>query len=69
MDREFTIKRGELVYSRSGDQLGKTTGGTRSCRLEGCRGIRIGVRWPDGSLTWPCTDGMGNTADGAWRIL
>jgi hypothetical protein len=46
------------VVSRSGHLVGKPTGTTRRCRLEGCGGVNIGVRWPDGKITWPCSKGM-----------
>lgn len=55
------------VLSRDGHTEGKPTGGTRSCTLEGCRGNRIGVRWPDGKLTWPCSKGMSNNGS-TWKI-
>jgi hypothetical protein len=32
--------------------------GTKACTLESCGGIRLGVRWPDGRLTWPCSKGL-----------
>jgi len=46
------------VVSRSGCLIGKPTGTTRQCQLEGCTGICIGVRWEDGIITWPCSKGM-----------
>jgi len=62
------IRRGEVVLSRDGRARGRTTGSLRSCTLEGCRGLRIGVRWPDGRLTWPCSEGMVRR-NGTLRIL
>ena len=62
------VHRGERVVSRDRQAVGLTTGGVRSCRLEGCLGLRIGVRWPDGKLTWPCSRGM-QRRGGVWRIL
>lgn len=62
-----TIQKGERVLSQGGEE-GSTTGTSRSCTMEGCRGIRIGVRWPDGKTTWPCTKGMIHDGDG-WRII
>lgn len=51
--------KGTTIISRDGKLKGKTTGGFRQCRLEGCCGIRIGVRWKrDGKMTWPCSRGM-----------
>lgn len=37
---------------------GKPTGTTFRCRLTGCTGTRVGVRWPAGHITYPCTKGM-----------
>lgn len=59
------------VHTRAGQKpvlVGRTTGTARQCQLEGCRGLRIGVRWPDGHITWPCSKGLEDTADG-FRIL
>lgn len=50
----------KYIYDRSGKERGKTTGGTRQCKLEGCSGCRIGVRWPNGEITWPCSKGLKN---------
>lgn len=62
-------ERGVLVYDRTGEKTGVTTGGTRLCKMEGCLGRRIGVRWSDGKMTWPCTKGMTLTDHNtAWRI-
>lgn len=47
-----------VVISRDGKDRGIPTGGEYPCRMEGCRGQRIGVRWPDGSHTFPCTKAM-----------
>ncbi|GEM_PF-1827673 len=46
------------VTSRTGGIVGKTIGKTRRCRTVGCTGVRIGVRWPNGGITWPCSKGM-----------
>ena len=50
-------------------KAGRLTGGTRVCRLEGCGGLRIGVRWPDGTITWPCVRGMRLRKDGQYQIV
>lgn len=56
------------VQARTGKVRGRLTGVSRACQLEGCLGRRLGVRWPDGKLTWPCTKGM--DFDGKrWKIL
>lgn len=44
------------ILSRDGKHVGTATGGNaRQCRMEGCKGERIGIRWDDGTLTFPCT--------------
>lgn len=48
----------QKVFSRDRRHIGRTTGSTRQCRLEGCPGTRIGVRWSDGRITWPCSNGL-----------
>ena len=53
------LRKGTVVYDRAGKIKGRTTGSNRFCRLEGCPGTRIGVRWPDGKITWPCSKGIG----------
>jgi hypothetical protein len=61
--------RGVLVWSTGHKDAGRLTGGSRRCALEGCRGVLLGVRWPDGELTWPCTRGMTwDNAKGEWEI-
>lgn len=47
---------------------GRTTGGQRRCGLAGCNGVRIGVRWDDGTMSWPCSKGLVEIANG-WRIV
>ena len=46
------------IIGRDGKSLGTLTGGERDCSMESCRGKRVGVRWNDGKLTFPCTGGM-----------
>jgi hypothetical protein len=67
------LNKGARVASRP--TKGKTpvcgiaTGGERSCQLEGCRGVRCAVRWPDGKLTWPCSAGIGFDENGVAQLL
>ncbi len=62
----------KFVYSRSGKQRGELTGSSRPCRLESCRGQRLGVRWKlrgkKSQITFPCTKGMKLRKDGQWQI-
>lgn len=48
------IQEGKLVFPKGNGDPGRTTGGTRYCKTTGCLSERIGVRWPDGNLTWCC---------------
>jgi hypothetical protein len=59
---------GSRLWDREGNVFGLTTGGRRQCTLEGCGGTWVGVRWPDGGLTWPCLKGVALDRDGRWRI-
>lgn len=62
------ITRGTIVLTAGGDTAGILTGGHRPCTLEGCTGLRLGTRWPDGHLTFPCTTGMAFDPDSwEWR--
>lgn len=65
VDVDVLGRKGVPVFARN-EQVatGKTTGGTRHCSLSGCRGIRIGVRWDDTTLTWPCSKGLKVLEDG-----
>ena len=58
MSNDDRIRKGAGVWGRGRAEKGLATGGTRMCGMEGCRGIRVGVRWPDGKITYPCTHGM-----------
>lgn len=57
------------VISRDGKDVGTVTSATRSCQLEGCRGIRIGVRWSNGQRTFPCSKGLTSVDDTTAQIL
>jgi hypothetical protein len=64
------FEKGIRIIDRSGKIEGKTTGGTRPCTLEGCMGEKIGVRWENGELTWPCSAGMKYMkSKNGWRII
>jgi hypothetical protein len=57
------------VFSRDGRLIGDVTGGFRQCQLFGCGGTRVGVRWKDGKVTFPCSEGMKFRKDGQWQIM
>lgn len=48
---------------------GVTTGGSRPCGMEGCACVRIGVRWKNKVLTYPCLGGMRQRDDGSLEIV
>lgn len=64
----------KYVLDRDGKMRGETTGSFRVCSLEGCRGHRIGVRWPKepgqkrAHVTFPCTEGLVGVTEDTWRI-
>jgi len=58
-----------VVRDRSGTMEGTVTGRTWHCRLEGCRGVRVEVKWPDGTVTRPCSAGMREVEPGVWQIV
>lgn len=65
------MERGTIVWDRAGTTEGFCTGSAYPCRMEGCAGERIGVRWPDGQgsrVTFPCTKGIIVNKAGAFQI-
>jgi hypothetical protein len=60
--------KGTLVYSRDAKHRGRTTGSRRMCSLEGCKGDRLGVRWDNSRVSFPCSDGM-TFRKKSWRIM
>jgi len=58
----------ERIYSSCGESFGVKTGGSHFCQLGGCGGQRIGVRWPDGKITYPCSKGLVPHSTGAEQI-
>ena len=59
----------KYIVSRCGKLRGRPTGGSRTCSLEGCRGVRIATKWPDDQVTYPCSDGVRYRKDGGARII
>jgi hypothetical protein len=62
---------GKKMFGRQGSQFENVAGeitGTSFCRLEGCGGTRLHVKWPDGQRTYPCAKGCTVQADGSLRI-
>lgn len=64
-----SIEEGTKIYPRGGKgKPGIATGNYRQCTLECCKGNRVDVRWPDGKLTRPCTEGLRKFKTG-WKII
>jgi hypothetical protein len=59
---------GKKVYRRGGRGSPGTVTNTSICRLEGCGGTRLHVKWPDGHRTYPCAKGCKDRADGSLQI-
>jgi hypothetical protein len=59
---------GRPIHARDDAMIGQLTGTSQRCRLEGCLGRRYGARWPDGTLTWPCSKGLFNRPDRQLQI-
>lgn len=65
------FQKGTKVLSRDGKRAGEMTGSRHHCRMEGCRGSRIAVRWQESTggtkVTFPCSRGLEPVQDG-WQI-
>ena len=62
------IEPGTPVVSRDSELTGHTNRTYFRCCMEGCTGLRIAVKWPDGHWTYPCSRGM-NYNEGKWKII
>lgn len=54
---------GRVLLSRNAQHRGRITGATARQCFEGCRGLRLAVKWEDGTQSFPCTKGL-TTAEG-----
>ena len=62
------MTKGDTIVERApGTMQGVFTGAAYKCRLEGCNGRRLAVKWEDGKHTHPCSRGL-VVEDGKWRI-
>ena len=65
-EKERTPK---YMLSRDGSKKGVIKNmRSRPCRLEGCTGMRIHVKWPDGRSTYPCSKGCRRIDDDTMKI-
>lgn len=68
MGRYF--EKGQTVLSRGGEHVGVVmTGNEIHCTLEGCRGVKAAVKWPDGKRTYLCSRGLGPGKKTTFRLL
>lgn len=58
----------QRVFSTDGSTFGILTGGSRRCRMEGCLGRSLAVRWQDGQLTYPCSKGLIDLSSGSMQV-
>ena len=58
---------GKQCWDRDGTIVGFITG-TGLCRLAGCGGTALHVKWPDGRRTFPCAKGCISRGDGDLQI-
>jgi hypothetical protein len=63
VDGEGRIARGMVVWSRSGEIEGRTTGGRRVCGDPKCPGWQIGVKWETGQQFYVCSLGWAYQQD------
>jgi len=59
---------GKHIWCREGKDKGIITNCSSPCRLEGCNGIRLHVKWENGKRTYPCSMGVGDRPDGDYQI-
>lgn len=59
----------KYVESRDGSERGELSGATFPCRMDGCTGKRMTVKWPDGKRTYPCSKGLDHIDDKTLRII
>lgn len=63
------FSKGMQIRARNDVESGLSTGSTHRCRMAGCTGLRVTVRWKNGKVTHPCSKGMELLSDGSARIL
>lgn len=58
------------ILSHDGQMVGRILNmHSRPCSMEGCTGVRIHVKWPDGRSTYPCSKGCKELPSGLWQIV
>lgn len=66
---EAEPQRYDLIFSGDHSILGVILNhDSGACRLEGCRGHRMYVKWSDGTVTYPCSKGVSSVCVGLYEI-
>lgn len=66
--RDIQEHDGHSCWNRERTECGTIQGTFRPCQLESCTGLRIAIRWPDNTITWPCSEGISLPSDADWQI-
>jgi hypothetical protein len=68
LNKKIATPKGVNVFEKGAKEpSGTTTGRAHRCRMEGCCGYRVVVKWRNGQTTHPCSKGMVLTKKG-WKI-
>lgn len=67
--RSAVFPQGTIIVARDGLMEGVATGSSYPCRMEGCIGLRISVKWPDGKHTFPCSKGLKPIGENRYQIM
>lgn len=62
------VWRPQRVYAAGGEEVAEPTGAERVCAIEGCLGVELALRWPDGEGTWVCTKALRDRPGGDVEI-
>jgi hypothetical protein len=57
LDADGKVEEGLVVWSKSGDVEGRTTGARQRCSSIGCPGWFVAVTWETGQALRPCSEG------------
>jgi Zn ribbon nucleic-acid-binding protein len=63
LDADGKVEEGLVVWSKSGDLEGRTTGARQRCSSIGCPGWFVAVTWETGQALRPCSEGTHYDAD------
>lgn len=58
-----------IVWNKTEERSGRTTGRTRKCGTENCGGIQMETRWKDDVVRWCCSNLLERKTSGDWRMI